>query len=88
MIELEEKLLSKIDENVVTADDNQLFAEGYLRGHISLAAAKCEEQNLTQASDLKAKIEESLIDAKNELSPADQVLVKEVWLALSRHLDA
>ena len=36
IIELEEKLLEAIDETVQTASDDELFAGGYLRGHISL----------------------------------------------------
>lgn len=86
MIELEETLLSAIDDNVENADDNQLFAEGYLRGHISLAAAACEAQGLEGAQALKSQIEHSLHEARSELSPADQTLVFETWQKLSSHI--
>lgn len=42
ILELEEALLESIDATVATASDDELFAGGYLRGHISLAAADCE----------------------------------------------
>lgn len=83
MTELEETLLSTIDANVASADDNQLFAEGYLRGHISLAAADCESFGLKGSEALKNQIEKSLYEARSELSPADQTLVLDTWKQLS-----
>ncbi|EEY51286.1 conserved hypothetical protein [Vibrio cholerae CT 5369-93] len=44
IIEFEEKLLDLIDAQVVNASSDELFAGGYLRGHISLSAAQCEEE--------------------------------------------
>ncbi|NMV42294.1 YfcL family protein, partial [Vibrio parahaemolyticus] len=38
IIEFEEKLLELIDARIETASDDELFAGGYLRGHISLSA--------------------------------------------------
>ncbi|EAS65327.1 hypothetical protein VAS14_06388 [Photobacterium angustum S14] len=73
--EFEEKLLQLIDDGIDTATDDELFAGGYLRGHISLAAADCESKNELQLSVMKAKVEQSIIDAKSELSPYDYTLV-------------
>nr|WP_086938039.1 YfcL family protein [Thaumasiovibrio occultus] len=77
MIELfEQELLEKIDNYVETASDDELFASGYLRGHISLCAADCEEQGIEGKTDFIRMINESLENAKNELSPADYIIVK------------
>ncbi len=38
--DFEHKLLGLIDGMVATATDDELFAGGYLRGHISLAVAR------------------------------------------------
>ncbi|MBP2698830.1 YfcL family protein [Photobacterium lucens] len=73
--EYEEKLLQLIDDGIDTATDDELFAGGYLRGHISLAAAECESQNESQLSVMKEKVEQSITDAKSELSPSDWQLV-------------
>ncbi len=35
--EYEEKLLKLIDDGIDTATDDELFAGGYLRGHISIS---------------------------------------------------
>ncbi|WP_318464872.1 YfcL family protein [Photobacterium leiognathi] len=81
--EYEEKLLQLIDDGIDTATDDELFAGGYLRGHISLAAAECESQNELQLSVMKEKVEQSIIDAKSELSPSDYVLVYQMWKKVS-----
>ena len=73
--EYEEKLLQLIDDGIDTATDDELFAGGYLRGHISLAAAECESKNESQLSLMKEKVEQSITDAKSELSPSDWQLV-------------
>ncbi|KJF90565.1 YfcL family protein [Photobacterium leiognathi] len=77
--EYEEKLLKLIDDGIDTATDDDLFAGGYLRGHISLAAAECESENESQLSEMKEKVEQSIADAKSELSPSDYVLVCQMW---------
>ncbi|WP_061013601.1 YfcL family protein [Photobacterium leiognathi] len=81
--EYEEKLLKLIDDGIDTATDDELFAGGYLRGHISLAAAECESQNESQLSVMKEKVEQSIADAKSELSPSDYVLVCQMWQKVS-----
>ncbi|WP_039860696.1 YfcL family protein [Photobacterium sp. SKA34] len=81
--EYEEKLLLLIDDGIDTATDDELFAGGYLRGHISLAAADCESENESLLSLMKDKVEQSIADAKSELSPSDYVLVCQMWQKIS-----
>ncbi|WP_318514009.1 YfcL family protein [Photobacterium leiognathi] len=80
--EYEEKLLKLIDDGIDTATDDELFAGGYLRGHISLAAADCELENESQLLAMKEKVEQSISDAKSELSPSDECLIKLYWKEL------
>ncbi|MDD1792406.1 YfcL family protein [Enterovibrio makurazakiensis] len=75
----EEKILDLIDAMVETASDDELFASGYLRGHISLAAADCEQDGIDCIDMLKQRVDGSLKDNANELTPADQVLVANLW---------
>ncbi len=83
ILDIEEKLLEQIDQRVETASDDELFAGGYLRGHISLAVSECEEQGVDSFDILKQKVSASLDSAKSELTPADKVIVDELWLELA-----
>ena len=76
--EYETYLLDKIDSRVEHATDDELFAGGYLQGHITLAIAELEQENNTQLSALKSRVEESIQKA-GELSPPDQILVLSTW---------
>ncbi|MCG9598130.1 YfcL family protein [Vibrio sp. Isolate25] len=82
IIEFEEKLLEMIDARIETASDDELFAGGYLRGHISLSAASCEEEGVNDIEELKVRIQSSLDEARAELSPADRTIVNDLWLEL------
>ena len=82
IIEFEEKLLELIDARIETASDDELFAGGYPRGHISLSAASCEEEGISDITELKSRIESSLEDARTELSPADRAIVSDLWQEL------
>ncbi|OBU31396.1 YfcL family protein [Photobacterium phosphoreum] len=73
----EQKLLQLIDDNIDSATDDELFAGGYLRGHISLAVADCEQQGITDIAQMQQKVKQSMLDAKNELSPSDWLLVQQ-----------
>ncbi|ENM5904439.1 YfcL family protein [Vibrio mimicus] len=83
IIEFEEKLLELIDAQVENASTDELFAGGYLRGHISLSAAQCEEEGVTELDIFKQRIEESLEAARSELSPADRAIVAQLWQQLA-----
>ncbi|MDV7103173.1 YfcL family protein [Vibrio sp. TH_r3] len=82
ILEYEEKWLDMIDASVETASDDELFSGGYLRGHISLSAAECEAEEITDIELFKNKVEQSLEEARSELSPADRTIVAELWLRL------
>lgn len=83
IIEFEEKLLELIDTRIATASDDELFAGGYLRGHISLSAAACEDDGVQDVEELKNRIEQSLEAACSELNPADRVIVSDLWRELA-----
>ncbi|MBB1464348.1 hypothetical protein CWN94_07045 [Vibrio splendidus] len=82
IIEFEEKLLEVIDARIENASDDELFAGGYLRGHISLSVASCEEDGIEDVAEVKARIEKSLDDARSELTPADRTIVNDLWVEL------
>ncbi|TOC74129.1 hypothetical protein CGJ79_16725 [Vibrio parahaemolyticus] len=82
IIEFEEKLLELIDARIENASDDELFAGGYLRGHISLSAASCEEDGINDVEELKFRIANSLEEARAELTPADRVIVSDLWQEL------
>jgi len=79
--ELYQHLDSLFDQDV---DSDILFASGYLRGFISLAATdEGDEQQLISPS-LIDSISKKLADAKAELSPQDNVIVQNFWLGLQQ----
>ncbi|MDX1304648.1 YfcL family protein [Photobacterium sp.] len=80
----EEKLLTLIDLMVETASDDQLFAGGYLRGHISLSAASCEMEGISSVEAMNQAVDASLTEAQSELNPADRLIVKEMWSQLQQ----
>ncbi|MEZ8099976.1 YfcL family protein [Vibrio bivalvicida] len=82
IIEFEEQLLELIDARISSASDDELFAGGYLRGHISLSAAACEEEGINDIEKLKERIQISLDDARSELTPADRTIVNDLWVEL------
>ncbi|WP_394251742.1 YfcL family protein [Vibrio profundi] len=82
IIEFEEKLLELIDARIETASDDELFAGGYLRGHISLSVASCEEEGIEDLAEVKSRIEQSLEEARSELTPADRTIVNDLWVEL------
>ncbi|WP_299016254.1 YfcL family protein [uncultured Photobacterium sp.] len=82
----EEKLLNLIDLMVETASDDELFAGGYLRGHISLSAVNCELDGVASLEEMNQAVEVSLQEAQSELNPADQLIVKEMWAQLQQRV--
>ncbi|MEZ2584433.1 YfcL family protein [Kluyvera intermedia] len=79
--EFEARILALIDDMVEHASDDELFASGYLRGHLTLAVADLEEDEVHNADALYRNVTQSLETAisAGELSPRDQALVKEMW---------
>ncbi|MBL4941979.1 MAG: YfcL family protein [Colwellia sp.] len=79
--EIYQYLDSLFDQDI---DQDTLFASGYLRGFISVAATDFgdEQQNVTE--NLVALITDKLAQAKTELNPQDNAIVQNFWLALQR----
>ncbi|MDQ4428789.1 YfcL family protein [Yokenella regensburgei] len=79
--EFENRILALIDDMVDHASDDELFASGYLRGHLTLAVAELEAGDDHSPEAVYAQVTYSLtkaIDA-GELSPRDQALVTGMW---------
>ena len=88
--DFEHKLLGLIDAMVATASEDELFAGGHLRGHISLAVARAELEGKTLVRDVKSYVLRSLNEAilQGELSEQDEVLVQEMWKRLQQQAEA
>lgn len=88
--EYEHKLLGLIDSQVATATDDELFAGGYLRGHISLAVARAELEGKTLVRDVKSYVLRSLNEAilQGELSDEDQAHVMTMWQRLQEQTES
>ncbi|MFL1913998.1 YfcL family protein [Plesiomonas shigelloides] len=84
MTQFEQRVLALIDEMVEHGTDDELFAGGYLRGHLTLAVADAEADGVSSLSELALRVNASLdaAIAKGELSPPDQVLVRNLWQQL------
>lgn len=79
--EFEARILALIDDMVEHASDDELFASGYLRGHLTLAVAEVEATDQHTPEALQTQVSRSLqiaIEA-GELSPRDQALVIGMW---------
>ena len=75
------------DQSVATASDDQLFAAGYLRGHIDLAVGTLQLQEQPFTIDvLQHQVTQSLQHAINagELNETDQALVIDIWQQLQQ----
>ncbi len=74
------------DTAVVSASDDELFAQGYLRGHLDLAAGRflVEEQPFTELQLIDA-VNQSLAQAIDggELNDTDAALVRQIWRGLA-----
>ncbi|WP_369310738.1 YfcL family protein [Providencia rettgeri] len=84
LADIETRILTKIDDMVEHASDDELFAGGYLRGHLTLAVAELEEENETSSDALYQRVEASIQHAikAGELTPPDQILVLGMWKSL------
>lgn len=84
LAELEMRILTQIDNNVDDASQDELFAGGYLRGHLTLAIAELEAENENSIEALSDRVEQSIDKAikAGELSPPDQRLILNSWRKL------
>lgn len=89
ILEFERLLLAQIDDLVAEGSDDELFASGYLRGHISLAVANCEIQGRTLLRDVEMSVLRGLQQAclNGELSDQDQQLVENMWQRLLQQVN-
>lgn len=71
------------DEDV---DSDTLFASGYLRGFISLAAVKTGDDQQLITTVLIDNISNKLADARSELNPQDNAIVQNFWITLQSHM--
>jgi hypothetical protein len=75
------------DQSVATASDDQLFAAGYLRGHIDLAVGTLQLQEQPfSVETLQQQVMQSLQQAiqAGELNEHDQTLVIDIWQQLQQ----
>ncbi|MGK3113246.1 YfcL family protein [Candidatus Pantoea formicae] len=81
IVEFETRILALIDDMVDHASDDELFAGGYLRGHLTLAVAEIEISGEHTPEALQIHVTNSLQKAiaAGELSPRDQALVIGMW---------
>ncbi|QCP60326.1 YfcL family protein [Pantoea sp. SO10] len=81
IVEFETRILALIDDMVDHASDDELFAGGYLRGHLTLAVAEIELSGEHSPEALQTHVTNSLQKAiaAGELSPRDQALVTGMW---------
>ncbi|MCI1899909.1 MAG: YfcL family protein [Enterobacter sp.] len=79
--EFESRILALIDDMVEHASDDELFASGYLRGHLTLAVAELEAGDDHSPEAVHAEVGRGLEKAilAGELSPRDQSLVLAMW---------
>ncbi|HEY0211506.1 YfcL family protein [Acerihabitans sp.] len=84
IVTFETRILALIDDMVEHATDDELFAGGYLRGHLTLAVAEAEENNEHTLEALHVRVRGGLAKAigNGELSPPDQALVLGMWQKL------
>ncbi|WP_339058127.1 YfcL family protein [Candidatus Regiella endosymbiont of Tuberolachnus salignus] len=77
----ETRILAQIDDMVEYADTDNLFASGYLCGHVTLAVAQAKEHGEHSVEQLHIRVKRSLEKAvkAGELSPPDQRLVFNMW---------
>jgi hypothetical protein len=59
------------DAAVAQGTDDQLFASGYLRGHVDLVVAQLELNDFAEAAAVMPAVTASVEAARQELSPAD-----------------
>jgi len=72
-----------IGDIVAQGTDDQLFASGYLQGHLDLILQGCL-QNMHSFEQFLAQMEQSLDKAysSNELAQPDRLLVQACWQEL------
>lgn len=81
-----ERLSAFFDQAVQTASDDELFAQGYLRGHVDLAIGQLQvAAEPFVISDIVRTVNSSLAAAVagGELNEQDKTLVLSLWQQLN-----
>lgn len=87
MLEQYEQALDEwIATKVAGGDDDQLFASGYLQGHVAVVLSELEQESVQDLQALEAKMQVCLETAKLELEPADHALVVNAWTELHEQI--
>ena len=86
MYSLYEQIEQKIADILDQGSSDELFASGYLTGHLSVALAQCEQDNTLSAAAFILQVQLGLTKAFNarELTPPDQILVQQMWDFLAK----
>lgn len=71
------------DASIVNGNDDQLFAGGYLRGHVDLVVAQLELNDHAEPAAVMAAVSASVEAARHELSPADFQHIQDFLAALA-----
>jgi hypothetical protein len=80
VLETYENLLFQwIEEAIAHGTDDDLFATGYLQGHLSVVFSELEQENNTSLSLLEQKMSLCLNAARSELAPRDFTIVQDSW---------
>jgi hypothetical protein len=70
------------DNSVAHLSDDELFASGYLRGHVDLAIGQLQlTEQLFSAAEIVTAVDASLAAAvaQGELNATDELLVRTIW---------
>jgi|GEM_PF-314429 hypothetical protein len=81
-----DRLSAFFDDAVQSASDDELFAQGYLRGHVDLAIGQLQVQGEPFViADIVRLVDTSLTDAVagGELNDQDKTLVLSLWQQLN-----
>ncbi len=76
------QMATYFDNSVAHLSDDELFASGYLRGHVDLAVGQLQlTEQLFSTAEIVAAVDASLAAAvaQGELNKADELLVRTIW---------
>ena len=81
----EELLYSWIENAIESGSDDQMFATGYLQGHIAVVLSQFEQENYVSLEKLDQAMQDCLQENKSELEPQDYLLVQSVWQSIHHY---
>jgi hypothetical protein len=76
------QMANYFDNSVAHLSDDELFASGYLRGHVDLAVGQLQlTEQLFSAAEIVTAVDASLAAAvaQGELNSSDELLVRSIW---------